>query len=78
MYQTRLYTYPEGARNYTEISLETLENEFNLLSQKTYKNISEILDIYTFIYRKEVMQEIRSYGHYLTARNDMFLVIVKE
>lgn len=77
MYQTRLYTFPEG-KDYTEISLQTLENEFNLLSQEDFKSLSEILDIYTSIDSRELRHEMRAYKHYLTARNDIILAIIKK
>lgn len=78
MYQTKLYTFPEGARDFTDgISIQRLEQEFNLLSQRDYEKESDLLDNFTFIDRKELRQELKKYGHYLTARNDIILAIVK-
>lgn len=75
MYQTKLYTYPKGNTNYSEISVQTLENEFQQLSESTYNELAEILEIFSFIDSLELQQELQTYGHYITARNDIFLTI---
>lgn len=78
MYQIKLYTCPEEKHDFDDgITFESLKG-FRLLSQTDYTKLSEILDIFDFIDSREVRQELKAHGHYITARNDMFLSITRK